>query len=432
MAGAAGAAVLARCAPGTGGGTAGPAESAPRPSGRNVTLRYVGRGSQAAVDIQRTGIEQFQKAYPQIKVEMEVAADYLNKLIVELASGDTSDAAFTAMGSFRVLAKQGGLVELDPFMARDFKKGEYYEYAVESGKYKGKYYAVPFDGGTYALAYNTELLAKAQVKPPDDSWTWEKYVDVAAQLTVDQNGKRANESGFDPTRIAQYGSLALRGDYWYWIWANGGDIVSADKTKSTLDSPIALDTLQWMADLGIKRVVMPTPAYPDSTGPTFQNGRIALAPHGRWSVSEFRRVAQFAWDVAPMPKGKVGRVGYGWYSGMSMVRGTKAPAEAWEFCKYWAGEPGQRLLGETGQNVPAMPRLANSDSFLKSTPPQNNRAYLEAIANARIFPTAYITDITDYNNVVTPALNEVWAGQKTAKVAIPPLIPQLNDVLARG
>ena len=59
-----------------------------------------------------------------IKVELEAAADYLQKLQTELASGTGSNVAFTAMGSFRVLAEQGGLLELDPFMARNFKKGD--------------------------------------------------------------------------------------------------------------------------------------------------------------------------------------------------------------------------------------------------------------------------------------------------------------------
>jgi len=363
---------------------------------------------------------------------MEAATDYLQKLLTELASGATSDVSFTAMGSFRVIAKQGGLVELDPFMARDVKKGDYYEYAIDSGKYKGKYYAFPYDGGTYALAYNKDLLDKEQVKYPDDTWTWDKYVEVAARLTIDRNGRRATERGFDPTQIVQYGSYAMRGEYWYYIWANGGDILTPDKTRSTLDSKIALDTIQWLADLNTKRVIMPSLAYPDPNPTGFESGRIALQPHGRWSVATYRQLGKFAWDVAPMPKGKAGRIGYGWFSGMSIVRGTKYPAEAWEFCKFCGTDPGQKVLAETGQTVPPMPRLANSDLFLRSSPPYNNKAYLEAIASVRIHPTAYIIESTEYNNTINPVLNQVWKGEKTAQSAIPPLIPQLNAILARG
>ena len=187
-------------------------EEAPRPSGQPVTLRYLGRGNQVILDIQRRIADNFEKANPRIKVDMQAASNYLQQLMTELAGGNASDVAFTAMGDFRVLAKQGGLRELDPFMARDFKKGDYYDYAIDSGKYKNKYYAFPYDGGTYALAYNKDILDKAQIKYPDDSWTWDQYVQVATRLTVDTQGRHANESGFEPRQIAQYGSYSMRGD----------------------------------------------------------------------------------------------------------------------------------------------------------------------------------------------------------------------------
>jgi multiple sugar transport system substrate-binding protein len=421
--------LLAACAPGR---PAPAAEEAPRPSAQPVTLRYLGRGNQVILDIQRRIADDFERANPRIKVEMASADDYLQKLLTELASGATSDVAFTAMGSFRVLAKQGGLRELDPFLARDFKKGDYYDYAIDSGKYRDRYYAFPYDGGTYALAYNKDRFDKAQVPYPDDTWTWDGYIEVAARLTVDAAGRRAAEGGFNPGQIVQYGSASLRGDYWYWVWANGGDILTADKTKSTLDSPVALDTIQWIADLHAKRVLMPTPAYPDPTPSGFETGRVALQPHGRWSVATYRKVGEFAWDVAPMPKGKAGRIGYGWFSGMSIIQATKVAAEAWEFCKFCGTDPGQTVLAEVGQTVPPMPRLANSELFLKSAPPASNKAYLEAIANVRLHPTAYIIESTEYNAILNPVLDAVWRGEQAARSAIPPVVPQLNEVLARG
>jgi multiple sugar transport system substrate-binding protein len=419
---------LAACGP---AGPA-PAGEAPRLSGQPVTLRYLGRGNQVILDVQRRIADDFQKAHPRIKVEMEAAENYLEKLQTELAGGSASDVAFTAMGSFRVLAKQGGLLALDPFMARDFKKGDYYDYAIDSGRYRDRFYAFPYDGGTYALAFNKDLFDKAQVAYPDETWTWEKYVEVATRLTVDAQGRRASEGGFDPARIAQYGSASLRGDFWYWVWANGGDILSPDKSRSTLDSQVALETIQWIADLSSKRVVMPTPAFPDPAPSGFETGRVALQPHGRWAVATYRQLGQFAWDVAPMPRGKSGRIGYGWFSGMSVLQPTKAPAEAWEFCKFCGTDPGQSVLAEVGQAVPPMPRLATSDLFLKSVPPANNKAYLEAITNVRIHPTAYIVESTEYNRILTPVLDEVWKGQQAARSTLPPLVPQLSEVLARG
>jgi ABC-type glycerol-3-phosphate transport system substrate-binding protein len=133
-----------------------------------------------------------------------------------------------------------------------------------------------------------------------------------------------------------------------------------------------------------------------------------------------------------MPKGKAGRIGYGWFSGMSLVRSTKVPGEAWEFARFWGTEPGQRRLTEGGQNVPPLPRMANSPVFLGSLPPENNKAYLDAIANSRLHISGYVMEIAKYNEILGPTLADIWKGEKVAKSALPPLIPQLNDVLALG
>lgn len=410
----------------------------PRPTGQPVTLRYLGRGSQSNQDLQRSILAQFKTAQPKINVEMEVAANFQTTLLAQLASGDPADLAYTNVANFRVVAKQGGLIDLDPYVARDLKRTDFYEFALASGTYNGKLYALAYDGGTFALAYNRDLFTKAQIQPPDDTWTWHTYANTAAKLTIDHNGRRADEGGFDPAHITQYGSSSFMPDYWYYIWANGGDILTPDKKRSALDQPGALETLQWIADLHTRRVVMPSPAFPDPDTASvagdvgYTSGRVAMTLQGRWRVPEFRRLARFAWDVAPMPKGKVGRIGYGYYSGMSLLHPAKHPGEAWELAKHFGTEPGQRLATEGGLNVPSVQRLATGDVFQKSTPPSNNRAYLDAINNARLFQACYIVDIDKYNAILNPVLANLWKGAVTARTAIPPLVPQLNDVLLQG
>ena len=412
---------------------------APTPTGQPVKLRYMGRGTIANQELQKAGLAEFQKRQPKITVEMEAPAQFLPALLAQIAGGDAVDVAYTAIGNVRGLAKQGGLVALDPFVARDVKRGDYYEYALESVRYNGTFYAFPYDGGTWALAYNKELFDRAQLKHPDDTWTWDTYATNAARLTVDQGGRRSGESGFDPAQIAQYGSApALREHWWYWVWANGGEVLSADRKRAVIDSASALETIQWIADLGTRRVVMPTPAYPEADPAAvngdagFSAGRVAMAPHGRWRVPEIRRLAKFGWDVAPMPKGKQGRLGYGWYSGMSIINGTRYQAEAWEVARFFGTEAGQHDLVAGGLNVPPLQKMAHTDVYLKSTPPDNNKAYLDAIANARLtLPGAYVVEPEKWNPVLNPVLSDIWAGKQTAQASIPALLPQLNEVLAQ-
>jgi hypothetical protein len=44
----------------------------------------------------------------------------------------------------------------------------------------------------------------------------------------------------------------------------------------------------------------------------------------------------------------------------------------------------------------------------------------------------YIVEIGKYNDILGLALNDIWKGEKAAKIALPPLVPQLTDVLALG
>src|SRR5918994_6743472 len=129
------------------GRSATPASNAPAPSGQPVKLRYMGRGTIANQDLQKAGLAEFQKLNPKITVQFEAPAQFLPALLAQIAGGDAVDVAYTAIGNFRGLAKQGGLVELDPFVARDIKRTDYYEYSQESVKFNGKYYAFPYDGG---------------------------------------------------------------------------------------------------------------------------------------------------------------------------------------------------------------------------------------------------------------------------------------------
>ena len=80
----------------------------------------------------------------------------------------------------------------------------------------GKRYGLPKDFDTVAIFYNKKLIADAGVNEadlqnltwnPHDGGTYEKLI---AHLTVDANGKRGDEPGFDKTKVKVYG-LGLDG-----------------------------------------------------------------------------------------------------------------------------------------------------------------------------------------------------------------------------
>jgi multiple sugar transport system substrate-binding protein len=428
-AGASGAALLAACGAQPDGGERKTAESA--------TIVFMNRGGREAFAVHDKVVAAFAETSPQIKVSVEpvVEGSWAAKLTTLLAGGTAPDAVMCAFGDFLPFCKRGDLLELDPLLRkdRDVRPADWYPLALESMRYKGKLFNLPYNGGTYALFYNKELFDRQRVRYPDDAWTWDRYLEAAGQLTTDSQGRRANESGFDGNGVAVYGTTNVQSEpgWWYWIWTYGSDLYTNGNKEVNFRDAGALDAIQVIADLH-KRRVWPSVLVKDAAPVGFRNANVAMAPMGHWNVARVR-TDPYAWDVAPMPKTKDGkRIALGWYSGNGILRATKQPQAAWEFLKFFGGAPGQRILGVEGLTLPAVRKVAESDEVIKTTPPDNQRAFLTEIDTARIRYNWNITEQRDWDEILNPELDKVWTGQAKAKDVLPPLVPRLNEVLSRN
>jgi multiple sugar transport system substrate-binding protein len=379
----------------------------------------------------------FMEKSPNVKVTAEpvVEGSWAAKLTAQLAGGTPPDTVMCAFGDFLPFCKRGDLLELESFLAKDreVRPADWFPLALESMKYKGKVFNLPYNGGTYALFYNKDIFDKAKTKYPDDTWTWDKYVEVAAQLTTDAKGLHANEAGFDGTNVAIYGAHNVQSDpsWWYWIWTYGSDLYTNGNKEVNFKDPKVLDTIQWIADTH-KRRIWPSVLVKDPSPVSIRNGNAAMTTWGHWQVARVR-TDPFKWDVAPMPKTKDGkRIALGWYSGNGMVRGTEQPGAAWEFLKFFAGAAGQRILGIEGLTLPAVRKVAESDEIMQAAPPDNQRAFLTEIDRARIHIGWNITESRDWDEILNPELAKVWSGQASAKDVLPPIVPRLNEVLSRN
>jgi multiple sugar transport system substrate-binding protein len=124
----------------------------------------------------RQALDEFEKQNPGIKVNMQRGnwADARQQYLREAAVGSAPDVVqivyvwarpFAAAKAIRplddLIAKGGlGIKGWDDFIARDLAAGP-----------DGKTYAVPFATDTFALMYNTDMLAAAGIKSPPKTWT---------------------------------------------------------------------------------------------------------------------------------------------------------------------------------------------------------------------------------------------------------------------
>jgi multiple sugar transport system substrate-binding protein len=287
-----------------------------------------------------------------------------------------------------------------------------------------KIYAWNYNGGTYATFYNPGLLDKVGIAKPTGDWNRDDYMADATKSTTYHNPN-------DPAAgVEVYGTVDLPG--WdYFATIDGADLFSEDGAHANFTDERVLTRIDWNAGLMAKRLI-PSPRFKDNPAPSFYGQTAALWTTGYWNVARARVDAKFSWDVAAIPKAMTGtRTTMGWYSGNIIAAGSAHHDESWEFVKFFGGDPGQTILTRAGLTMPAAKDLANGDLFLKSAPPSNERAFITD--DAWYVPYwMHVTDVPAFNQVLNPALNKVWLGQATARDAITPIIPLLDQVLARN
>jgi multiple sugar transport system substrate-binding protein len=351
---------------------AAPQAAAPVTSQTATKITFQSRGGDALLKVAQGLVAEYNKAYPKAEVVIDhTNGDHWQKLQLSLAAGTPPDTYFDASLRTGGLGWHKGIIEdLEPYLKSDFVESDYLKEMWLAMTYDGKRISVPYDSGATALMFNIDLFNKAGVPLPDTKkrMTWQELLDKATKLTFDANGKKPGESGFDPTRIMQYGlapSTGALGQRDYWALTNGGEVIDKNG-KLAIDSQESIDGFQFMADLGAKYFVGPSPEYKQANPIGFANGNVAMAQDGVWQLGRTND-AKLNWGVAPMPQSKV-PVSYGQYSGLAMTKASKAKDATWQFMKWTGlGKDGQTYLYKVGSLQPTRKDLISL--FVDDTSP---------------------------------------------------------------
>ncbi|HEV8676929.1 MAG TPA: sugar ABC transporter substrate-binding protein [Methylomirabilota bacterium] len=293
-----------------------------------VTLKFlsVARGDprrQAAL----LTIERFEKANPTVKVEfVEVPFDqYFQKLSVALASGtgvDVFDVDSPLVASY---GYQDVLLPLDEYVdKRDWE--DFLDQERQIATYGGKILSLPWSSSSQAVFYNLDMLKEAGITPPsspDKRWTWAQLLDAAKKLTKKAPDGTTAVWGFVVEQVDRpYQILPL-------LQSNGAQALSPDgaKTAGFLNSPEAVEALQFYGDLYGKHAVSPKKPIPDAFGRGQAALFLANSPH----VNVLKRLfPQTKWAVTPHPVFKKPVTPTGaWHAGV--YKKTRHPREAAAF-----------------------------------------------------------------------------------------------------
>jgi len=233
-----------------------------------VKLKMTFWGSPQEKTAVESAVKKFSEKLPYVTVEATQIpeSDYDAKIAAMVASNDPPDYGYIHGQQGEQFALEGKFInwfeELekdDELSVDDFVDGVWFKIDKDNA------WAINTAIECFGLFYNKDIFDEAGIEYPpakfEDAWTWDKFVEVAKKLTIDKNGKNATEPGFDPNNIKRFG---VSFENWYGpvsvhILNNGGDYISADGTKFTLDQPEATRAIQRLADLINVHHVAPSP-----------------------------------------------------------------------------------------------------------------------------------------------------------------------------
>lgn len=320
--------------------------------------------------------DDFEQLHPDltVRIEQRFWDDYWNNLALGFVADSAPDVFTNHLSKYGEFVSRDLMLPLDDHVARDDVPLDIYEKGLADlwlGP-DGHRYGLPKDWDTVALFYNKDMLAEAGISEeemqnlswnPEDGGTYE---DVIARLTVDVNGVRGDEPGFDKDRIKTYG-LWLDGIgvgdshgqiQWSMYAASNGWRATDDNpwgTRFNYDDPQFQEAFAWWKSLADKGY-MPDLAEQEGalSGDQFAAGKTAMATHGSWMISTFFGFQGMDVGLAPTPVGPTGQRA-SMFNGLadSVYAGTDNPEAAWEWVRYLASPACQRVVGEHHAVFPA-------------------------------------------------------------------------------
>lgn len=391
----------------------GSAEAGGDSSSGDITLSYAiwDQNQQPAME---KIADAFHKEHPNITIDIQLTPnkEYWTKLQTAVSGGSGPDVFWMNGPNFQLYASNGVIAPLD-----DVDTGDYPKALVDLYSYDGKVYGAPKDFDTVAVWYNKELFDAAGVAYPAEGWTWADMQDAAAKLT-------------DPAK-GVYGIAAppYSQEYFYDTIAQaGGEVINDDHTKTGYDSPEALEGIEYWLSF-IDAGTSPTAAQMTDTLPSdmFLSGKVAMLQAGSWSAIGYKENADIAGkvDVQALPEGPAGNQSI--IHGLANVANAKSKNldAAKQFAAFASGEAASEIQAATGTVIPAFNGM--SDTWVKSMPEYNLKAYTDALPTAVPYPVSKNTSV--WAQEETDILSQVWAGTIPAADGLKELATQMQAAL---
>lgn len=358
----------------------------------------------------------FEKEHSDIKINVDRVpwGAHRNRITTALALGDEPDMAMVDMSLIPLLAERSAIIDLSHLGANQITE-EYLEGAILSSTLKKSVWGIPVDVSTKLLFYNKGILDEIGVTHPDAQWSFEELAHAATQVS----GKLEGVYGFH-LGDSFFDTIPIFASF-------GASMVSTDAAKTSLNTPEAIEALEFIYRL-VKNEAVPRPwtegAIDASVGFTEEKYAFVLANSKLFDeLKNKNQNLELDYGITTVPKGPAGS--YSDVSGTTMVvfRSSQYPREAYEFMRFITSEEMQiKWANELGQ-FPVNKAAINKLNFEEHP---HLHLFLEQFQRVQARPM--IVDTLCFEEVFYSELEDVFNGVKNPDEALKDAGNRLNKL----
>ncbi|MHB1134625.1 MAG: ABC transporter substrate-binding protein [Chloroflexota bacterium] len=359
-------------------------------------------------------VDRFHKAQTKTRLEVVLVPtqDLQTKLATAIAGGEPPDAVRLHGGPvlLTLFGDKGHLASLEDFEP-NLKKTDWIPGVLEGITRGGKIVGMPVNSGSYGMIYNPEVQKAAGLPADKPPATWAEVLEYGAKIS-----KPAEQIW---GHYAMTAPVTLTGGEHFFskLWAFGGDHVSADGKKITLNTPEAVAAFQWYLDLVQKNKCMPQQQVNETqmlnAYLTGKVGSICCYPSLVANIAK----APFKSESTRAPAGPAGRHINMGFATIGVFAKGKNVEGGWDFAKFIGLDPENLAFWNIsfGQLPPRLSgrETASWKEYEAKTP--LTKGFLEGQKLSKL--SYFGPGAAEIQNEAGKAIEAVAFGQKTAKQA---------------
>jgi ABC-type glycerol-3-phosphate transport system substrate-binding protein len=364
---------------------------------------------------------------------IEADGGLVQKMVTLSAGGTPPDAGNFEDFNTQGLVTRGIYKPLDDLIKRDkFNTNVYWKSALTMLSSNGKLYGLPNHGnfGENVMYVNLDLTRKAGIDVPlaTGEWNTDQLIEMSRKLTRPADGEWALWPALYNYSILTYLRLF------------GGDVLSQDGKRCTIDTAESRAALQWVYDLQYKHQVCEN-LYAagngggrDATTGGFKQGKQAFVNWTTGGAAEWKapgqQIIKFNMGITLFPKHPSGRRSSVIITHGAGVTGTAKQDAAWQWVQFITNKENgvNMVLGNAGSpgarpDVWEDKRLNDRDPIFALSQKTFKEPAVEHMPTNNTY--------SDVNGATFPKLNDLWQNKISVSEVTSQITREVNAILQK-